>query len=52
MEPLDLNVDKNFKALTASMEQWNREMSENKDGSKYGYPADIKGVQLERHGRT
>jgi hypothetical protein len=46
---LDLTQDKYLELFQKSMEQWGKEMAENKDGSKYGY-VDIIGAELQPYG--
>lgn len=48
-EPLDLSQDKYTEIFTKSMGQWGQMMSENKDGSKFGF-VDIEGLKLEPYG--
>jgi hypothetical protein len=48
-EPLDLTQDKYVDVFKKSMEQWSKEMGENKDGSKFGY-IDIQGLELQPYG--
>ncbi|KAI1453251.1 hypothetical protein F4805DRAFT_470255 [Annulohypoxylon moriforme] len=48
-EPLDLSRDDHKDVFLKSMQKWAREMSENKDNSKFGF-VDIEGVKLEPYG--
>ncbi|KAI0173023.1 hypothetical protein GGR52DRAFT_432450 [Hypoxylon sp. FL1284] len=48
-EPLDLSQEKYSEIFTKSMQHWGQMMSENKDGSKFGY-VDIEGLKLEPYG--
>ncbi|KAK7917508.1 hypothetical protein PG985_011116 [Apiospora marii] len=47
--PLDFTNDEHLAAFQSSMQQWGKEMGENKDGAKYGY-VDILGTKLEPYG--
>jgi hypothetical protein len=48
-EPLDLSQDEHKDAFLASMQKWSEGMSNNSDGSKFGY-VDIEGLQLQPFG--
>lgn len=48
-EPLDLTQDKHLEVFQKSMEQWGKEMGEDKNNSKYGY-VDILGTELKPYG--
>ncbi|KAM0808397.1 hypothetical protein AB5N19_08740 [Seiridium cardinale] len=48
-QPLDLTQDKYLQVFQKSMEQWGKEMGDNKNNSKYGY-VDILGTELKPYG--
>ncbi|KAH6648656.1 hypothetical protein BKA67DRAFT_521921 [Truncatella angustata] len=50
-EPLDLTQDKYLDVFKKSMEQWGKEMAEDKNQAKYGY-VDIRGTELKPYGTS
>jgi hypothetical protein len=46
---LDLTQDKHAEVFTNSFKQWVKQLLEDKDGSKYGWP-DVIGTELQPYG--